>query len=73
LFSLLLPLFTHWTLQESMTNDPLFMCKSQIWSQRGEQDFRHLLAKLGSPFLFFFSKNGQKNKNKFLKDKLVIK
>lgn len=44
---LTLPLYPHWTLQDSMSNDPFFICQGKLWSQRGEDKFKEILAQLG--------------------------
>lgn len=44
---LLLPLYTHWTLYESMSNESVFICQSKLWSQRGEDKFKEILSQLG--------------------------
>ncbi|KAI3410140.1 hypothetical protein GPALN_006499 [Globodera pallida] len=44
---LTLPLYPHWTLYDSMSNDPFFICQGKLWSQRGEDKFKEILAQLG--------------------------
>ncbi|KAL3117078.1 hypothetical protein niasHT_007481 [Heterodera trifolii] len=44
---LTLPLYSHWTLYDSMANDPFFICQGKLWSQRGEDRFKEILAQLG--------------------------
>uniref|UniRef100_A0A914L661 Uncharacterized protein n=1 Tax=Meloidogyne incognita TaxID=6306 RepID=A0A914L661_MELIC len=44
---LILPLYSRWTLYESMLNESHFICESKLWSQRGEDKFKEILAKIG--------------------------
>ncbi|KAI1709309.1 CDC45-like protein domain-containing protein [Ditylenchus destructor] len=44
---LTLPLYSHWSLYKSMSNDNIFVCQSKLWTQKGDQSLKHILAKLG--------------------------
>uniref|UniRef100_A0A1I8AZL5 CDC45 domain-containing protein n=1 Tax=Meloidogyne hapla TaxID=6305 RepID=A0A1I8AZL5_MELHA len=44
---LILPLYSRWTLYESMLNESHFICESKLWSQRGEDKFKEILSKIG--------------------------
>ncbi|KAI1730871.1 CDC45-like protein [Ditylenchus destructor] len=44
---LTLPLYSLWSLYKSMSNDNLFVCQSKLWTQKGDQALKHILAKLG--------------------------
>ena len=46
-FRLMLPLYSHWTIYNSICNDPHFICQSKLWTQKGEQNLKHILALLG--------------------------
>lgn len=53
LFRLILPLYSHWSIFQSMCCDAMFVCQSSFWSQKGEANLKYILAKLG--YIYFFN------------------
>lgn len=48
---LALPLYTHWSLMESLRNSPNIFCKFKLWTQKGNRKLQEFLAELGLPLL----------------------
>lgn len=46
-----LPLYTHWSLMESLRNTPNIFCKFKLWTQKGYRRLQEFLAELGLPLL----------------------
>ncbi|KAI6239351.1 hypothetical protein M3Y99_00587300 [Aphelenchoides fujianensis] len=46
---LTLPLYRHWSLNESIFNDPFFIRHCILWKQEGKDKLKHLYARLGIP------------------------
>uniref|UniRef100_A0A7E4V3K2 Cell cycle regulator Mat89Bb n=1 Tax=Panagrellus redivivus TaxID=6233 RepID=A0A7E4V3K2_PANRE len=44
---IMLPLYSKWTLWESLTHDITFCCANKLWSQQGEYKMKTKLAQLG--------------------------
>lgn len=46
-----LPLYSHWSLMESLRNAPHIFCKFKLWTQKGYRKLQEFLAELGLPLL----------------------
>ncbi len=46
-FRLTLSLYAHWSISQSIAHDPYFICQSRLWTQKGESNLKHILAKMG--------------------------
>ncbi|KAI6231497.1 hypothetical protein M3Y95_00388000 [Aphelenchoides besseyi] len=44
-----LPLYRHWTLNDSIFNNLFFICKARMWSHVGKDLVKHVYASLGIP------------------------
>ncbi|KAI6189495.1 hypothetical protein M3Y97_00014700 [Aphelenchoides bicaudatus] len=46
---LTLPLYRHWTLDDSIRLDPYFICHCRLWTQKGRDRIKGVYANLGIP------------------------